>query len=224
MLEVYNAFMDETIKQKIDFFFTQFKQQKYKKGEILIRADDTPSGIFYLKQGFVREYFISRNGDECVVNIFKPVSFFPMSWAINNTENVYFFEALNAVEVWKAPKERVLAFIKQEPDVLYDLVSRVYRGTDGLLTRMSYLMSGSAYIRVVAELLIQIKRFGQVKANTKQVTIKISEKDFAAQAGMTRETVSREIHILKEKKIIAFTQNTLTVSDLAALEKELSGG
>lgn len=83
--------MEEALVKKIDAFFTQFKYQKYKKGEILIRADDDPTGIFYLKKGTVKEYAISKKGDEVVVNIFKPASFFPMSWAINNTYNRYYF-------------------------------------------------------------------------------------------------------------------------------------
>ena len=85
-----------------------------KKKELLIRADDDPSGIFYLKKGFVREYAITKKGDELVVNMFKPVSFFPMSWAINNTPNMYFFEAVTDLRVWRAPKDKALAFFKNK--------------------------------------------------------------------------------------------------------------
>src|SRR5207302_1404657 len=105
-------------------FFTQFKSQQYKKGEILIRADDDPAGIFYLHIGTVKMYLISRNGDEIVLNLFKPIAFFPMSWAINHTKNQYYFEAMDAVTVCRAPKEEVLAFLKKNPDVVLDLLAR----------------------------------------------------------------------------------------------------
>src|SRR6266545_4746184 len=97
--------MDTAVLNKIDAFFIQFKQQTYKKGEILIRADDDPSGIFYLKNGVVKEYAISKKGDELVINIFQPISFFPMSWVINETHNIYFFEAMTDVTLWRAPKD-----------------------------------------------------------------------------------------------------------------------
>ena len=58
--------MDEVLASKIDAFFNKFKHQVYKKGEILIRADDNPSGIFYLKSGGVKEYCISKKGEEIV--------------------------------------------------------------------------------------------------------------------------------------------------------------
>lgn len=214
--------MDSTIREKIEGFFTQFRHQTYKKGEVLIRADEDPTGILYLKDGIVKQYAISRKGDELVVNVFKPGVFFPMSWAINNIPNSYFFEATTDTTAWRAPREDVISFIKQNPDVLYDLMGRVYRGTDGLLTRMAYLMSGSAYTRLITELLIQGKRFGVKEGSI--VRLHISEIDLAARSGMTRETISREIKTLKEKHLVTFEKNELTINNIETLEEELEGG
>lgn len=220
--------MDEKIHLEIDNFFKQFKHQIYKKGEVLIRVDDEPGGVFYLTGGTVKEYAISRKGEELVVNVFKPISFFPMSWAINQTPNHYYYEALEDVEIWKAPREQTVEFIKQNPDVLFNLMSRVYKGIDGILMRMVYLMSGEAYTRVVAELLIAAKRFG--KSNAKSTELHLSEKDIAGQAGMARETVSREIKILKDKGLVTFkkqglqgahSKSVLIIEDVDRLEDEL---
>lgn len=211
--------MDSKIAKKIDKFFTQFKHITYKKGEIVIRADDDPSGIFYLVSGNVRKYAISKKGDEIVVNIFKPISFFPMSWAINNEPNEYFYDSLTSLEVYRAPKEKVVEFVKNNPDVLYDLMSRVYRGTDGMLRRMTYLMAGNAYARLITELIIHAKRFGK-KTNSK-LEVKVSEKELATQSGMTRETVSREMKELKNKGLVTFNKNILAIKSIEDLEKEL---
>ena len=205
--------MDAKIQKKLDDFFNQFKHQKYKKGEILIRADDNPPGIFYLKSGFVKEYAISKKGDELVVNIFKPISFFPMSWAINKTKNMYFFEAITDLDVWRAPKDKALEFVKSNPDVLYDLLVRVYKGTDGILLRMSYLMAGNAYARLITEIIIHAKRFGN--------PLHISETDLAERSGMTRETVSREMKILKSKGLLTFQKGKLLIKDMLRFEEEL---
>jgi CRP-like cAMP-binding protein len=211
--------MDTTISEKIDNFFLLYKHQLYKKGELLIRADDSPSGVFYLKEGNVKEYAISKKGEELVINVFKPTSFFPMSWAINETPNSYFYEAMTDVEIWRAPKEDVLTFIKNNPDVLYDLMSRVYKGVDGILQRMTYLMSGNAYSRLITEMLNYAKRFGQGQ-NT--VIIEISEKELAAQTGMSRETVSREMKTLKDAGLISINKHKHIINDVQKLEIELS--
>ncbi len=215
--------MDEKIFRKIDNFFIQYKLQIYHKGEILIRADDDPSGIFYMKKGVVKEYAISKNGEELIVNLFKPPAFFPMSWALNGTPNKFFFEAVDQVEVYKAPKDEVIALVRKDPDILYDLMKRLYRGVDGLLMRTVYLMSGDAYHRLVAELLIFAKRFGVRNEMTGEIICKVTERDLAAQAGLTRETISREMKLLKEKKLVLFKNAQLSIMNLSKLEDELVG-
>lgn len=41
-------------------FYQQFTLRNYKKGEMLIRADDEPQGIFCLTKGYVRQYTIPK--------------------------------------------------------------------------------------------------------------------------------------------------------------------
>lgn len=212
--------MDELVLKKVDEFFKKYKRQEHKKGTLLIRADEDPSGIFYLTKGRVKEYAISKKGDELIINIFKPPSFFPMSWAVNKTLNVYYFEAVEDIEIYKIPEQEALNYIKNNPDVLYDLLTRVYKGTDGLLMRMVYLMSGQAYARVVAELLISAGRFGKIK-HDKVIELTLTEKDLAAQSGMARETVSREIKALKDKDLIDFNHGLLLIKNLNLLKEEL---
>lgn len=214
--------MDEHVNKKLEEFFTQYKKQIFKKGEILIRADDDPAGVYYLKEGIVKKYAISLKGEELTVNIFKPISFFPMSWALNKSQNTFYYEAVTNVIVWRAPADEVVTFVKKEHEVLFDLIKRVYRGTDGMTMRMMYLMAGSAYVRLITELMIYVQRFGMEDKNTGAFTCEISEKDIAAQAGLTRETVSRELKNLKDKKLVSFLNGVLTVTDLTKLEEELT--
>src|ERR1035437_7600055 len=100
-------------------FYKQFTNRNYKKGEMLIRADDDPQGIFCLTKGYVRQYTISKSGFELTLHILKPISYFPMVWAINGTPNVYYFEALTPVEVGRAPKDDVVKFIRNKPDIIF---------------------------------------------------------------------------------------------------------
>lgn len=214
--------MNRTVSEKLESFFNNYKKRTYRKGEIVIRADQNPSGIIYLADGFIKKYAISKKGEEVVVNIFKPVAFFPMSWAMNNSQNTYYYEAMTDTQVIIAPKDDVIAFIKNEPDVLYDLMSRVYRGIDGMESRMANLMAGTAYTRLITELIIQAKRFGKRVGDS--VEIEVSEKDLAAQSGMTRETVSREIKNLKESGLVTFNKNHLVINNFDNLEDEVADG
>lgn len=205
--------MDEVVRVKIEGFFSKYHKQEYKKGEILIRADDIPPGVFYLKEGVVRVYVISKGGEELTLNIFKPVSFFPMSWVVNDSFNRHYYEAMSKLVVYRAPKEAVLAFINKEPEVLYDLIQRIYRGLDGYMLRVEQLLSRNAQGRIITELLIYAKRFGQEhKKKTLRVKMGITQKELAAQTGMARETVNREIQSLKKKGVVDLSKKILTIN------------
>ncbi|MBP9798453.1 Crp/Fnr family transcriptional regulator [Candidatus Woesebacteria bacterium] len=212
--------MNPSIQKKLDTFFFQFTHKKYTKGEILIRADENPSGVLYLTKGHVKVYCISEKGDEIILNSFQPISFFPMSWAINDVPNSYFYEALDEVSLYQAPKNEVLTFLKKNPDVLFDLLRRVFIGVDGILMRMTYLMGGNAYSRLIAEIIIAAKRFGT--HDDLGTVVNISEKDLALQTGLTRETVSREMGVLKKKGLVSFNKKVLKVFDMKHLTAELS--
>src|SRR3989344_6044918 len=213
--------MDINVRQKLDKHFKQYKNQKYKKGEILVLADDDPAGVFYLVDGVVRRYSISPAGEELNLNIYRPVSFFPMDWAVNQTSSPHYYEAMTAVEIWRAPREETVNFFKENNDVMLDLISRVYHGLDGYMMRMEYLMAGNAQARLLTEVLIYAKRFGKPKNGQVVVDIKLTEKDLASQSGIARETVSRELQKLKAKNLISFKKNQLIVKDMEKLEQEL---
>lgn len=212
--------MDAHILHKVEEFFSQYPQRTYPKDQIIIFGGESPEKVFYLFSGKVTQYDISYRGDEIVINIYKAPSFFPMAWAINNTKNHYFFKAEEESRFYIAPPEEVVLFLKSNPDVTFNLLSRVYRGVEGILERTVHLMAGSARSRLLYELLIECRRFGkQVTENSYKLNI--HESDLAARSGLARETVSREIKHLKDKDIIVLTHGAIHIKDLAEIEKLL---
>jgi len=213
--------MNEAVQKKLEAFFFQYKLQKFKKGEILIRSDVNPLGILYLTKGMVKQYAISPDGVEHILTIYKPRSFFPMVWAINNTPNSYYFEAVGNVEVWNAPKDAIVKFIKKEPDILYDLLSRLYQGMSGLLLRIEHLMTGSAYHKVIFTILNTASRFGEKEADANSIILRSTHKEIAAFSGLTKETISRESTKLQKKGLIENKNHFIHIKNIRNLEEEL---
>jgi len=209
-----------TAHQKIEVFFKAYSLKHLGKGYLLIYAGYEPPGVFYIQSGRVRQYDVADNGEEVVVNVFKPPAFFPMSWAINKTPNQYFFEADTAVTVRQAPANEVVEFIKANPEVMLDLLARVYSGTDGLLRRTAHLMGSNARTRLLFELITQCRRFGERQDNGSYL-VGINESELAKRAGLSRETVSREISELKKMHLINVGRQAITLHDLGKLEAKL---
>lgn len=213
--------MPHIAREKVDHFFSAYPLRQYPKGQILIFADEDPSHIYYLKSGRVRKYDISYRGDEVIVNVFQPPAFFPMSWAINHTHNNFFYAAETPITAHSAPPGEVVRFLKHNPDVMYDLLGRLYDGTEGLLGRVVQLMSGTAHTRLVYELVIEAKRFGELLPDG-TYRLSSSEADLAARTGMSRETVSREFSKLARESLVSGGRTGIIILDLDALQAKLS--
>lgn len=213
--------MSSSVADKIHQQFSQYPKRVYPKGQIIVFANENPEYIFYLTSGRVRQYDISYRGDEIIVNIFKPPAFFAMSWAINHTPNSYFYKTEAKTELHIIPLDDALNFLKANPDVTLDLLSRVYRGVEGLLGRVVHLMSGTAKSRLVYELLIECRRFGEPQADGSYILKGTNEGDFAARSGLARETISREIHKLQEQGWVKVSKRGIVVSDIKTLERTI---
>lgn len=209
---------DTLIHNKLENFFSKSRAVFYSKGEIITIAGHDPTGVSLILDGIVEQYDITPEGNKITVNLFKPHAFFPMSWAVNKTPNIYFYAALTDVTIKQASPSDVVSFLEKNPDVLLDLLRRVYKGADGLLRRLVLTSSGTATNRLVFELLVLSYRFGTSK--DKRI-INIKHGDIAAQSGLSRETVSRILHKLDNEKLIMLTKEGIVI-DIDRLEEKLN--
>lgn len=205
---------------KLETFFGQFRYLHYKKGAAILHAGDEPPGVFYLAHGYVRLYSISKDGEELTLIVFKPEDFFPMMWAVNDTPNDYYLEAMTTCELYRAPREEFVDFMKQNPDVEFDLMSKILVRLGGLLSRMEYLAFGNAYQKVASIILICAERFGKQVRGRVEIRVPLTHKDVANFIGMTRETASIEIKKLERKNLITFRGRHIIVKNASALRRE----
>lgn len=214
--------MDVLKTKEFETFYRQFTVREYKKSEMLIRADDDPLGIFCLTKGYVRQYTISKTGYELTLHILKPISYFPMVWAINGTPNVYFFEALTPVEVGRAPRDQVVNFIKDKPTVIFELMSELLEDYAETLTRVEHLVFSDAYRRVISVLLYISKHFGEKMNEGIIVRHRFTQQDIATLVGVARETASNELVKLEKKGLLKFVDHSIIFEDIKKLNSELS--
>lgn len=211
--------MNQHLQNKLHAYFDTYKTETYKKGSIITAAHQEPAGISFLIRGLVEQYDITPDGNKITVNVFKTPAFFPMSWAINKTPNIYFFAALTDVRLKQADTQNTVAFLKENPDVMFDLLSRVYKGTDALLRRLVMSARGVAANRLILELLLEAYRFGE-KTEKDAWRVEIKQSVLATRSGLARETVSREMHKLVRAKLVTLTKQGFIVHT-KRLEQEI---
>lgn len=198
------------VEETVRHFFASGVRRELSSGEVLLLPDMAgPVPISYLTKGRVLQYGIDDEGNRSIVNIFKPGAFFPLPVAINNAPVTYFFEADTDVEVRQVNAAEVRAFLRREPEVMFDVLSRMYRGIDGVLGRMTQLLSGDAKSRILYELTILSQRFGVPVKDGIEVAVTAGK--LAEMTGLTRETVSRTLKSLQGAGAVYLRRGVVTV-------------
>lgn len=207
---------------KVVEFFRQFTPLKYKKGEIILRPFDERIGLCYLETGYVRQYATTLVGQTLILHVFRPGSYFPMTWAVNETNNLYYFEAVTGVTLWRAPRVEAAAFFQENPDILYEFTSRLLLGVSGMLARFESIVTDSAYRKTAGLVHYFATTFGEKGAKGEVVlSVALPHREIAAWIGTSRETASLSIEKLLAGGVVRYRGRRLIVPSLARLEAEL---
>jgi CRP/FNR family transcriptional regulator len=211
--------MDE-IHKKIDAFFSPYREIKYHKNQLLLFPGEISDRVFYLVSGRVSIYEVSYKGDEIVVFTFVSQSYFPMATVINGSPSRFFYKADTEAKIRTAPSADFNDFIRHNDDLGYYLLSRAYGRFEHTLEKMIHLISGSARERLMFELAIEYKSFGVGDSN--KGYIEASEASIASRAGLSRETVSREMKYLKQKGIVELKDHRIYLMDIPQINSQLN--
>lgn len=212
--------ISHTATEKLVNFFQQFKTLQYKKKAIILNSNDDTSSVFYIKSGYIRVYRISEDGEELTLTILKKGDFFPLTYGLSSNKTSYYLEALTPLEIWKAPQEIFLKFVKGEPDIYFELTNQLMVRFNSVLTRMEYLIFSNAYTKVASTLLMCAKGLGEEIDGTLVVKVPLTHKDIATMIGITRETTSLEMKKLERKGLIIRSGKNLIITNQKLLEKE----
>lgn len=210
--------MAKTAEEKISYFFSQFPCIQYKKKETILRAEDSPQGVYYLAEGYVRMYMLTSDGAELTLNIFKPGNIFPLAWAFEQIPNEYFFETMSECAVFRSPVENFLDFIKSEGSILFELARSLANKLERVHKRIQYLTMGDSSTKVINVFLMLGRRVGEVNKNVLIINIPVTHQDIANLSGLTRETVGIEIKKLRKRGLISMKNRLYILKDLDELQ------
>jgi CRP/FNR family transcriptional regulator len=212
---------DSSWLSKVDVFFQDFVVSCYHKKELISHAHDLSSSVFYIKTGYVRVYRISEQGEELTLTILKPKDFFPLHYGIATVSSQYYLEAITPLEVWKAPQERFLTFIKTNPEIFFEITAQILVRFDGVLSRMECLVFSCARVKVAAMLLACAKRFGLEQGSDRVIQVPLTHHDIATLVGITRETTSLEMKKLEKEGFVSRMGKLVVIRNYTKLEQEI---
>lgn len=205
----------------MEFFRLHGIKQTFKKGDFIIRPGDAPNGVFYIYQGLVKAYDITKYNEENLLIIRKQDEIFPLIWAVTGHEHDIIYQALAQTTTYKINREVFLEFVTGNSDALIpllDMTMEMYRLHGERILTLEYR---TVRERIISFLLNMSQRFGKETSDGILIEVPLRHQDIASSVNATRETTSREISALERKGLLENKQSFTLLKDLESLKKHL---
>lgn len=208
--------------ESIDSYFREGVTKKFSKGEILVQGDMEPTGVYLIKDGYVKAYSISQLGQQNLLLIHGKNEIMPLPWALDGPQKIgIFYEAMSDVSVLSISKDNLRLAMGRNPWLTEQILSQLVNAFTVYAQRVQNLGFRLPRERVIACLLDLATRFGKADNHSIVINIPITHQDIADSINMTRETASRALGLLFEEKLVSQNEHTFVIRDEAKLQAEL---
>lgn len=198
-------------------FFQTGTRRTYEKGEFVIRPYEPVPGVFFIAEGLVKSYDITKYGDENLLIIRKKGEIMGITKAITGSNRQVMYAAMTPVVAYVVPHEVFSKFIHDNPLLalpVLDMVTDMYAQHSERVLTLEYR---TVRERLASFLLTTGKRFGHKTPKGLRIDIPLRHQDIASSISATRETTSRTLSDLDRKGILSHEQSHITIRDPSSL-------
>lgn len=202
-------------------FFHGGTKLTYSKGEFIIRPGESPPGVFYLEEGLVKSYDITKYGEENLLIIRKTGEFLGLTWAVTGQDRHIIYAALAPTTVWVVNRDAFQEFIRKNPSAalpVIDTITDMYRLHSERIMTLEYR---TVRERLISFLLTTARRFGEKTSEGTRIAVPLKHQDIASSISATRETTSRALAELERKGQLKSEQSFITLIDETTLKNFL---
>ncbi len=215
-----------TIRSKDESIIAHFNEgliMQFLNGETIIDGINEPSGVFLIKEGFVKAYSISQDGHSNLLLIHQVGDFIPLPWALDGAHTTgLYYEAIGKVTVIRASKDKLRTALGKNSWLSQEIMKQAVDIITVYTQRIQTLEFRSSRERMISELLNLSERFGEKHGNQIIINVPITHQDIADSINMNRETASRTLEKLFKEGLVGQEEHLFIVLDLSKLQNSLT--
>jgi len=193
--------------------------QSLKKGQTLFRKGDEGSSLYIIKQGTIKIVLPSRLGDEVIVTIFSEGDFFGEMALFDGKPRSADALAMELTKIYMLSRNDFLLFLQSNINAMKSILSQLttrLRDTDDFLEGACFL---SVSARLAKKLLDLAESYGQKDGDSIYIDLNLTQKELGDMIGSTRESINKELKILRDKSLITMQENKIQIIDMARLKR-----
>ena len=186
------------------------------QGKALFRQGQPAERFYFLREGLVKLFRLSPDGDEKIIEIMRPGETFAEAVMFMGSKGRYPVnaEAINESRVYAFEQKVFLNLLRESNEASFGLLASMSRRLHMLVNQIESLTLQNATYRLVAYLLEQIPR--DVKTSP-EVQLTTPKGVIASRLAIQPETLSRILGKLRQSGLIGVHGHHITIRDVQAL-------
>jgi len=194
----------------------QMQDLRLGPGDSLFRHGQPAERFYFLREGLVKLFRLSPEGDEKIIEIMRPGETFAEAVMFMGTQGRYpvSAEAVSDTKLYVFEQKYFLNMLHESSDACFGLLGSMSRRLHMLVNQIESLTLQNATYRLVAYLLEEIPR--DVKTSP-EVQLTTPKGVIASRLAIQPETLSRILAKLRQGGLIEVHGNHITVRDVQAL-------
>ncbi len=193
--------------------------QSLKKGQTLFRKGDEGSSLYIIQQGTIKIVLPSRLGDEVIVTMFSEGDFFGEMALFDGKPRSADALAMEPSKIYVLSRNDFLLFLQSNINAMKSILSQLtnrLRNTDDFLESTCFL---SVSARLAKKLLDLAESYGQNDGDGVYIDLNLTQKEIGDMIGSTRESINKELKILRDKGLITMQENKIQIVDMTRLKR-----
>jgi len=200
---------------------TLLREQKIRKGDVLFRKSSEGNALYFIQEGAVKIVLPSILGDERIVTIFGEGDFFGEMALLDGLPRSADAVAVQHSRLLVLNRSDFLRFLKKNEPAMENILSTLstrLRKTDELLEDTTFLNIPARFAKKLLEI---GEAFGRQDGESLRISVKFSQKELADMIGATRESINKELRVLRDKGLVSVTANQITIHDVQRLKRRI---
>jgi CRP/FNR family transcriptional regulator, cyclic AMP receptor protein len=181
--------------------------KKFLKNQVILLEEDEPSYFYFIVSGRVKVIRYNEAGKELMLAIHKRYDYFGEMAILDGKTSPATIIAMEDCTIGFITKSNFVKFIMSNERSLQQLISLLCSRLRESWSMLNILGFAEASEKVRAALKIFSKKFGTQDSNGTIISIKLTHKDLANFAAVSRETASRIISSLTKAGEIELVDN-----------------
>ncbi len=192
-----------------------------KKGRVLFRKGQEGESLFVIYRGRIKIVLPSRLGDEMILSVFSEGDFFGEMAVLDGMPRSADAVAMEDSELIVLDRTAFMQFLKNNDtalDAILCSLSTRLRKTDDLLEDTCFLNISARFAKRLVDL---AENYGRRRGDSILIDLDVTQSDLARMVGATRESINKELRVLREKGLVSTIGSKVTIFNLALLKRRI---